>query len=215
MANDKRILRSRFNIPGAAYVFEEFYKREVYLQGCEYISHPEIVECLSTIGKWLENPRGTAGLMLAGNPGNGKTTALHTIGRLISCSEQLDPNEEDCWGKPTSAYLNTYKATKLQHFTIDDKEFNKLERKTLLAIDDFGIEPVEVMKFGNIYTPIIELLEYRYSGRLFTILTTNLTPDVIRERYGDRIADRFNEMMTVVAFPDVNFRTKESIQSNG
>jgi DNA replication protein DnaC len=39
-----------------------------------------------------------------------------------------------------------------------------------------------------------------------TIVTTNLSGKAIREKYGDRLADRFNEMMQVVTMPDINFR---------
>ncbi len=51
------------------------------------------------------------------------------------------------------------------------------------------------MDYGNVLYPITELLTTRYDRHLFTILTTNLTPSEIRPRYGDRIADRLNDMM--------------------
>lgn len=79
----------------------------------------------------------------------------------------------------------------------------------LLAIDDFGTEDRDFYLFGNHYTPIEDLLSYRYDRMLPTILTTNLPPSFIREKYGDRLADRFNEMMQVVYMPDVNFRSIE------
>lgn len=65
-----------------------------------------------------------------------------------------------------------------------------------LAIDDLGTEPVEVMDYGNIITPVINLLTKRYEAHLFTIVTTNLDPKEIHKRYDDRIADRLN-----VSFP--------------
>ena len=46
----------------------------------------------------------------------------------------------------------------------------------MLAIDDLGTEPVEVMDYGNIITPVINLLTKRYEAHLFTIVTTNLDP---------------------------------------
>lgn len=66
----------------------------------------------------------------------------------------------------------------------------------MLAIDDLDTEPVEVMDYGNIITPVINLLTKRYEAHLFTIVTTNLYPKEIHKRYGDRIADRLN-----VSFP--------------
>ena len=55
-------------------------------------------------------------------------------------------------------------------------------------------------------SPITELLEYRYNQRLTTIVTTNLEPSEIREKYGDRIADRFNEMFALVSYTGVSYR---------
>jgi DNA replication protein DnaC len=43
--------------------------------------------------------------------------------------------------------------------------------------------------------------------QLFTIITTNLTPAEIREKYGDRIADRMNEMMVKIIFNNPTYRT--------
>jgi DNA replication protein DnaC len=42
--------------------------------------------------------------------------------------------------------------------------------------------------------------------QLFTIITTNLTPSEIREKYGDRIADRMNEMMVKIIFNNDTYR---------
>ncbi len=77
----------------------------------------------------------------------------------------------------------------------------------MLAVDDVGIEPLEVMEYGNVVSPTVELLTRRYDGQLFTLLTTNLTPDGIRKRYGDRIADRLNEMAVVIPFKNPSYRT--------
>ena len=76
----------------------------------------------------------------------------------------------------------------------------------LLFLDDLGREPTEVMRYGNVTSPITELLEYRYNQRLTTIVTTNLEPSEIREKYGDRIADRFNEMFVVVSYTGNSYR---------
>ena len=207
LMRDRRTLVELFSVPGATAVFEAFYEHEVNLHGRTYIENPALKKCLTEVGMWLENPNKTVGLLMAGNPGNGKSTALATIKTLISCSEQKDPENTDYYGHPSDACLTVYKAIDILHFTNDEYKFNQLKRTGLLAIDDFGLEPVEVQKYGNVYSPIIELLEYRYDNRLFTVLTTNLLIKTIRERYGDRMADRFNEMLTCVAFPDVSFRS--------
>ena len=52
------------------------------------------------------------------------------------------------------------------------------------------------------------MLEYRYNSQLFTFITTNLTKSQIREKYGNRIADRFNEMLEVIIFKNETYRDK-------
>ena len=88
----------------------------------------------------------------------------------------------------------------------DFAKFEKIRSKKTLAIDDMGLEPAEVMDYGNILNPVVDLLSYRYDEQLFTIVTTNLKPEEIRQKYGDRIADRFNEMMERIIFYNGSYR---------
>ena len=68
------------------------------------------------------------------------------------------------------------------------------------------MEPTEVVEYGNVLNPIIDLIEYRYLRQLFTLVTTNLTAEQIRKKYGNRIADRFNEMLEVIVFKNQSYR---------
>lgn len=76
----------------------------------------------------------------------------------------------------------------------------------MLGIDDMGIEPVEVQEFGNMHRPLTDLLARRYVNRGFSFITTNLVPQQIRKLYGDRIADRLNEMVDKIVFDNPSFR---------
>ena len=76
----------------------------------------------------------------------------------------------------------------------------------MIGIDDLGNEPAEILEFGNPIYPIVRLIEHRYNTQAFTFITTNLTPKEIREKYGARIADRFNEMLHVIVFRDISYR---------
>jgi DNA replication protein DnaC len=75
-----------------------------------------------------------------------------------------------------------------------------------LAIDDLGLEPAEIMNYGNVITPAVELLSHRYNEQLMTIVTTNLDPSQIKQKYGVRIADRFREMFLKVIFKNGSYR---------
>ena len=93
--------------------------------------------------------------------------------------------------------------------SIMSKDYNKirnLRSRSMLAIDDLGKEPAEVLSFGNVLSPVVDLLEYRYQHQLFTAITTNLVPDELQDKYGVRIADRFNEMLQPIVFQDVSYR---------
>lgn len=84
--------------------------------------------------------------------------------------------------------------------------YRKLISVDMLGIDDLGTEPSEVLDYGNVYTPVIDLLTKRYEEQLFTVITTNLTPQQIREHYDDRIADRLNEMVEKIVFKNGTYR---------
>ncbi|MDY4246585.1 MAG: hypothetical protein SOX65_08945, partial [Porphyromonas sp.] len=67
--------------------------------------------------------------------------------------------------------------------------------------------PTERIEYGNITTPVVELLEYRYENMLPTIVSTNLTPSELGRKYQARIADRFNEMLEIVVFKNNSYRS--------
>ena len=84
--------------------------------------------------------------------------------------------------------------------------FKEVREYRMIGLEDIGREATEVMDYGNLISPIIEMIEYRYDHQLFTFITTNLTPKQLREKYGSRIADRFNEMLEVIIFTNETYR---------
>ena len=79
-------------------------------------------------------------------------------------------------------------------------------RYQIMIVDDLGTEPCEVMEFGNVYTPLIDLIATRYDEQLFTIFTTNLTPAQLEEKYGKHAFNRLNEMVEKVVFENESYR---------
>ena len=185
---------------------EAFYQEEVRLTDMPYMRNDALLESLAKVGLWLESPHSTFGLMLSGNPGNGKTTVLKTMQRIISLSGQKDPVNQDYYGGRSDAYLKIIKAYNIAELAKEENSFRSIKKFGLLAIDDLGTEQLDIVSYGNVSSPIVDLLYERYDNRLFTIISTNLLNRSIRERYGERMADRFNEMMTCVTFPDISFR---------
>jgi DNA replication protein DnaC len=66
-----------------------------------------------------------------------------------------------------------------------------LERQRHLVIDDLGVEYGD--KSGVWQSRIDALLDARYRDYRKTIITTNLDPKAIAERYGQRVGDRLRE----------------------
>lgn len=142
------------------------------------------------------------GLMLCGTPGNGKTTLMRAICQVFRLFDFKDYHGDAAYMRIESA-IDVADLAKAKY----DK-FKKLCYSPMLAIDDFGEEPAEVLEYGNVLSPITDMLSIRYSEQLLTVITTNTAANKIRERYGDRIADRFNEMMKVIIFTAPSYRGK-------
>ena len=71
-------------------------------------------------------------------------------------------------------------------------------RPVPLVIDDVGTETFPLVKFGSAYNLMEKVIDFRY--REFcrtgarTIITSNLSDEQLRDRYGFRIDERLNEM---------------------
>lgn len=175
------------------------YMAEVKYRNREFSENPELTKQIAKAARWLTT-QDKFGIMLCGVPGNGKTTLMLAIRSLINFIEMTDSYNEK---------MSVYRidAREIARLNKDDyAKFERIRSKKMLAIDDMGLEPAEVMDYGNILNPVIDLLSYRYDEQLFTIVTTNLKPEEIRQKYGDRIADRFNEMMERIIFYNSSYR---------
>lgn len=167
------------------------YRAEVEARHRNWVCDEQSERVLNDVAEWLTDGNGKFGLMLCGNVGNGKTTMLNAIARAI---------------RFMGDGLRIEDATAIAQVIKDLVEFRTIRAVKHLGIDDMGVEPLEVLDYGNVVYPMVELINYRYSRQLLTIITTNLTPKQIREKYGDRIADRFNEMMHRVIFTNETYR---------
>ena len=141
------------------------------------------------------------GLLLAGTCGNGKTTTMRAVQSVVQLLNNTYYNRR---GEGIGNRL--LEAKEITQLSDKSGQLTVYQTIPLLFLDDLGREPTEVMRYGNVTSPITELLEYRYNQRLTTIVTTNLEPSEIREKYGDRIADRFNEMFALVSYTGVSYR---------
>ena len=125
--------------------------------------------------------------MLYGGVGNGKSTLSRAICVLF---DVLSDNKWDSKKASCTTALEIAKAA------IDDKIwFDRIKNADML-----------IKSFGNEVSPITEVLYNRYDKLLPTIVTSNLNDKEINDRYGVRIADRFEEMFDKIYFSGNSYR---------
>lgn len=160
--------------------------------------------CLAHLATYITRPKPKFGVMFCGTCGNGKTTMLYALQRAINLLHE----------RRHFSFLDEYFKVGMEIVDVryilqianNDVKFDDLRRRDMLAIDDMGKEPAEIMNYGNILNPVVDIIEHRYQNQLFTAITTNLTSGQIRDKYGDRIADRFNEMLELIVFQNITYR---------
>ena len=195
----------RFKLPmgasGITDVIEAAYKCEVESRYRQYQADTETKRNIDSVARLLADGTGKFGLLFSGTCGNGKTTMMYAIRDVIREISRMGALDGQYAGKE----LIVKDAIDVVR-TAADGDMQSIVAIPLLAIDDLGKEPAEVVNYGNIINPMVELIEKRYKRQLFTLATTNLTPRQIREKYGARMADRFNEMFNVVIFKSESYR---------
>lgn len=131
--------------------------------------------------KYAENfiKYGTAegGILLYGGVGTGKTYATACI-----CNELMS-NEKTVLVMNLGLY---YLKLRREWAEAENDVLNYVKTCDLLVIDDLGTENVSEFTKEKMFN----LIDTRYRANKPMLITTNLTPDEIREKLGSRIADR-------------------------
>lgn len=156
---------------------------------------------LNLIANYLTGGSKKFGLMFCGLCGNGKTTWAKALQLLVSGLNLKNPINNLYYVFPLCNAKDLAMRSKGNY-----NDWRNVMRYQLMIVDDLGTEPREVMEFGNVYTPLIDLITTRYEEQLYTIFTTNLTPAQLEEKYGKRIVDRLNEMAEKVVFENESYR---------
>lgn len=184
------------------------YIEQTALRGIETIIDTDTQSHIFAAANWLVDDNGKFGLALLGLYGNGKTTLMKSICRLINEYYYSELSSE-------RKSIRLIDAKEIVRIGSDEKTYNEyrdLVNREFLAIDDIGEEPAEVMKYGMIHTPVKDLLMDRYKLQKVTIITSNLSNDKnnpqFQKYYGERIADRMREMAKVIVFRNASYRGK-------
>lgn len=135
--------------------------------------------------EWLNN-NGGKGLVLSGNCGTGKSVIATKV---------------------IPALMNTMTPPRIATW-MNAKEFarrGEIENRSFWIIDDIGTEG-QVKDYGTEVDKFEELLDKIDLKGGMAIITTNLTPDDIMERYGERKFGRLKANFEIIGFNHESMR---------
>lgn len=176
----------------------QIYRKAVESRGIEFqdIAGKEVGIKIQKVVEWMMGSPVRSGLLLQGTIGSGKTTLMYAMYGLYK--QLVSP-----------VIFTTAFDLHTQFKHQQDKEASHYEeflRAKILFVEEVGAEPERCQSYGTDYTPIQNLISYRYDRKLPTIITTNLADDKILDRYGPRMMDRINEMFSILRFKGDSYR---------
>ena len=135
------------------------------------------------------------GIYIAGNTGTGKTWCMEIMQAYIQAIgiKVLWHNDND----PRPLYWRTIRADGLCDVWAESGNIQQYKTAPMLAIQDLGNEPPETLYMGNRLDVVRYVIEYRGDMHAeMTFITSNLRMggEILKERYGDRVSSRLQEM---------------------
>ncbi len=184
------------------------YQNEVMKRCMTMQNTEDLIDNIKRVADALTAKEPKNGIMLAGCPGNGKTTMLYAIRNATNLlvdhgyfSDYDDKeNHVGIWVADARDIVRGAQEKDVDRLNNKIPNYQSLKNYNMIGIEDMGKEPSEVLAYGNVMNPIVELIEHRYERQLYTAITTNLSLEQIREKYGARVYDRFAETMALIVF---------------
>lgn len=161
--------------------------KKVLMSGIKYFTGESARWCneYDEIVEWLTDNKGR-GLMCYGNCGRGKTLIcgkiipvifMHYYHKVVSCYDAQKMNEQ----------------------------FESVIQKHIIYIDDLGTEGMSV-RYGEKKMCFPELADEAEKKGKMLIISTNLTIDEMKVKYGERTVDRLKAITKTVMFKGKSLR---------
>lgn len=191
------------SLPQFKSLFWGVFKNIVESRERKVVITDEWKKLMQDVSEWAYN-QPTSTLLLTGGVGNGKTTILRALNDLINLKQFETVGGNESGGQLVACQF--WNAKELFAELQNKQQFDKIARLPILAIDDFGTEPVEYMAFGNATNPLTDMLFKRYERMNITMITSNLSVKSMKEKYDERLTDRFREMTTKIEVTIPSYR---------
>lgn len=179
-------------------MLSQIYRKAVESRGIEFqdITGTEVGAKIQKVVEWMTGSPVRSGLIFQGTIGSGKTTLMYAMYGLYK--QLVSP----------VIYTTAYDLhTQFKHYLEkEDSRYEEILKAKYLFLDELGSEPERCQSYGTDYTPVQNLISYRYDRKLPTVVTTNLADDKILDRYGPRMMDRINEMFSILRFKGDSYR---------
>jgi len=153
--------------------------KEMFIKSFEYydrtIDNYEHLPAYDEIIDWMVDTKGR-GLMLMGECGLGKSTILNFVIPAIFRTK-------------TNKILRSVPA----------KELGAVDRNKapFIIIDDLGTESIK-NDYGTKIDAVADAISYAEDSSKTLLITTNLTPKALKERYDERTLDRLRKCKVVI-----------------
>lgn len=172
--------------------FEELFKKHSDLICTNYETN-HVIDELKYYFKNLFPNGYDKGLLIYGSLGVGKTMFFDII-RSMAKELVKDHAYQGLWfSMCTAPWLVSERMASVEASYTGSFDISSYH-KGKLYIDDLGAEK----RCFNKYELLEEILFQRHRNKALTMITTNLTPEEIGERYGERVFDRLGEMFHII-----------------
>lgn len=176
------------------------YKAEVVKRRMQMIQDSTTEERVRKAAKWLSGKHKTGLLIYGAACGTGKTTLANAMCNLVNYLF------DSVYSQDRKTVYRTSAINLVKMYSDNPEQYKRMVSQELLFVDDLGTEPVNIKIYGNEFSPVTELLYNRYDWQRWTIVTSNLSDEQLKERYGTRIDDRLREMFDRILFQGKSYR---------